>query len=92
MIDQVFVATDDTDAGFLEEIRGRGWKMVDESTSLRIRREWGDWYVWNPRSFFSRLRNPKSDLALSRWVLAPPRYPTLIDNVLLSMGAGFVGA
>jgi len=43
-VDQVLITTDETDPEFLKEItEKRGWKMVSEELSLRIRREWGDW-------------------------------------------------
>lgn len=46
----VLFTTDDEDEEFLHELEFVfGWRRVKEETSLRIRREWGDWLVVPPR-------------------------------------------
>lgn len=77
----VLLASDDLSPAFRNEARERGWKMIDEDMNMRIRRQWGDWYVVHP-SYSSlpapRTPSDRSSAALSR------RYPTLIDKVLVS--------
>jgi len=80
VVNHVIMTSDEKNATWWGEVMSEGWYRIDHSKTVE---QYGAWWV-----AFARLSDSRLCFAVNEMM---HRYPVLIDTVIQSGGAGFVG-